>query len=109
MANEDEITPLFYTIGQVSRMLQLPESLLRFWEKEFTQLKPRKTSRGTRKYSIEDIETIKAIHQLVKIEGYTLDGAKEKLKKSNSIKTKTRIAEELMDLKEFLINLKNQL
>jgi DNA-binding transcriptional MerR regulator len=109
MQSDNEITPVFYSIGQVSRMLNLPESLLRFWEKEFDVLKPAKTAGGKRKYTQSDIETIRLIYRLVKIEGYTLEGAKEKIKTHDTIKLKTEIAEHLNDLKNFLNKLYQQL
>lgn len=109
MNTDNELTQIYYTIGQVSRMLNLPASLLRFWEKEFTSIKPRKTEGGTRKYSKADVELIKTIKQLVKIEGYTLEGAKEKIKALKQNTSKTNIIEELNDIKSFLITLKQLL
>ncbi len=110
LPQEEHIQQVYYTIGQVSIMLDLPVSLLRFWEKEFPQfLKPRKTNGGTRKYSKADIETVALIKQLVKVEGYTLDGAREKLKLRNKVADKTAIVNRLNDLKLFLTQLQNQL
>jgi DNA-binding transcriptional MerR regulator len=107
--NQDEIEKLYFTIGEVSDLLKLNPSLIRFWEKEFNELSPRKTSKGTRKFSLEDIETIKIIYQLVKIEGHTLPGAKEKLKIKNKLADKSAITDRLLNLKQFLTELKEQL
>jgi DNA-binding transcriptional MerR regulator len=71
---------LYYTIGEVSKAFKVNPSLIRFWEKEFEVLKPKKNSKGTRRYSSVDIENFQTIHHLVKEKGYTLEGAKEQLK-----------------------------
>ena len=71
---------LYYTIGEVSKAFKVNPSLIRFWEKEFEVLKPKKNSKGTRRYSSIDIENFQTIHHLVKEKGYTLEGAKEQLK-----------------------------
>lgn len=71
---------LYYTIGEVADMFGVKTSLIRFWENEFEILKPSKNKKGNRLFTAEDIENIKKIFKLVKGEGYTLQGAKEKLK-----------------------------
>ena len=73
---------LYYGIGEISEAFNVNASLIRFWEKEFEILKPKKNSKGTRRYSSIDIEKLQTIHHLVKEKGYTLDGAKEQLKMS---------------------------
>ena len=70
--NTNKELKLYYSISEVAEMFDVNESLLRFWEKEFPQIKPRKTSGGTRQYRKEDIETIKLIYHLVKEKGMTL-------------------------------------
>ncbi|KAA6306656.1 hypothetical protein EZS27_041682, partial [termite gut metagenome] len=74
--NEDD--KLFYSIGEVARMFDVNESLLRYWEKEFPQIAPYKNSKGTRKYRKEDVEIIGLIYYLVKEKGMTLPGARQK-------------------------------
>lgn len=71
---------LYYSIGEVAEMFGVNTSLIRFWENEFEILKPSKTKKGNRLFTAQDIENIKTIFKLVKGEGYTLQGAKEKLK-----------------------------
>ena len=71
---------LYYNIGEISNAFNLNASLLRFWEKEFEILNPKKTVKGTRKYNSIDIENLKLIYNLLKIRGFTIEGAKEKLK-----------------------------
>ena len=66
----EALTKLFYSIGEVAGMLDVNETLLRYWEKEFPQqIKPRKTARGTRQYTREDIESIRVVYNLVKVRG----------------------------------------
>ena len=110
----EEETPdekLFYTITEVAELFKVNASLIRFWEKEFTFLKPRKTAKGNRSYTKKDIENIKLVYHLVKEKGFTLQGAKEKLKqKPVKELTKNREAiESLTKLKSFLLELKSQL
>ena len=70
---------LYYSIGEVSKAFKVNASLIRFWEKEFTDLNPKKNSKGTRRYSSVDIEKLQIIHHLVKEKGMTLQGAKKHL------------------------------
>ncbi len=71
---------LYYSIGEVAKMFGVNTSLIRFWEKEFAKwIKPHRSKSGSRYYTQEEIQGIKTIYQLVKIEGYTLQGAKEAL------------------------------
>lgn len=105
----DQIEKKFYTIGEVAEMIGEATSLIRFWEKEFTALKPHKTDRGTRKYSAKDIELIKYIHYLVKQKGYTLDGAKEALRKDQHAVSRAEVIAKLNDVKSFLIQLKQNI
>lgn len=72
---------LYYTISEVAGMLNVNSSLLRFWETEFPQLRPAKNRHGSRTYTEKDIELVKRIYHLTKECGYTLDGAREQLKK----------------------------
>ncbi len=102
----NEISKTFYSIGEVAEMIGESTSLIRFWEKEFTTLKPRKTDRGTRKYCTKDIELIKYIHYLVKQKGYTLDGAKETLRKDQHSVGRAEVIAKLNDVKAFLTQLR---
>jgi DNA-binding transcriptional MerR regulator len=77
----DEIEKLYYSIGEVADMFEVNASLIRFWEKEFPQLQPRKNNRGNRVYSKKDLELFRKIHFLVKEKGFTLEGAKNALRK----------------------------
>lgn len=87
MISQNEIQNLKkfqYSISEVAEMFGVNTSLLRFWEKEFPQIKPHKNAKGNRYYRKEDISLIYKIYQVVKIEGHTLDGAKNVLKSGKS-------------------------
>ncbi len=71
---------LYFRIGEVSRLSELPTHVLRFWESEFPQLKPTKSSSGQRMYRRREVEFVFAIKKLLYDEGYTISGAREKLK-----------------------------
>ena len=70
---------LYYNIGEISNAFGVKPSLIRFWEKEFNIINPKKSSKGTRKFSIKDVEKINLIYSLVKKKGYTLEGAKKQI------------------------------
>lgn len=79
----EQLTKLFYTIGEVASMFEVNETLLRYWEKEFPQqIKPGKTARGTRQYTRDDIENIRVVYNLVKVRGMKLAAAREALRKN---------------------------
>jgi len=79
---ETDTVKLYYTIGEVSEMFDVNTSLIRFWEKEFDIIKPKKNKKGNRLFSPEDIDNFKVIYNLVKEQGLTLDGAKKYLKEN---------------------------
>lgn len=105
----DRIEKTYYTIGEVSTLLGEAPSLIRFWEKEFAQLKPSKTGKGTRKYDKKDIELLQLIHHLVKEKGYTLDGARDFLRTKNRVPEKAAILSRLKEVKSFLEELNAKL
>ena len=76
---EKEIEKLFYSIGEVAEQLGLSQSQIRFYEKEFEQIKPSKNKKGNRLFSVQDIETLKKIQNLLRDKGYTIQGAKQAL------------------------------
>ena len=76
---EKEITKKYFTIGEVAQKFEINTSQLRFWESEFEILNPKKNKKGSRKYRLKDIEIIKKIHDLLKIDGFTIEGAKKKV------------------------------
>ena len=101
---------LYFSIGEAAEILGVNTSLIRFWEKEFIILKPKKNKKGNRQFTKEDIENLKVIYHLVKERGFTLQGAKEKLKKGKkSTKKEVDIVESLENVKSFLLDLKNEI
>ena len=102
------LTKLYYTIGEVSSLFNVNSSLIRFWEKEFSIIQPKKNKKGNRLYTPKDIENFNKIYQLVKIQGYTLDGAKNALKGKQVVATnpKEELIMRLENIKSKLIALK---
>ncbi len=75
-----ESSRLYYSIGEVAKMFNVNTSLIRFWENEFDVLRPQKNKKGNRLFTRKDVDNLHIIYHLVKERGYTLRGAKEKLK-----------------------------
>ncbi len=73
------LTKLYYSIGEVAKIFDVNTSLIRFWEKEFALKTPKKTAKGNRMFTVKEIEHFNKIYDLVKIKGFTLDGAKKEL------------------------------
>ncbi len=100
----------YYKIGEVAKAFGVNTSLIRFWENEFEVLKPKKNKKGNRLFTPEDLENLKMIYFLVKEKGFTLEGAKNKLKENpDEIFSKHKIIMRLEDIKNELIQIKNQL
>jgi len=87
---ERDINKMYYTMGEVSAMFDVNQSLIRFYEKEFDVLQPKKNKKGNRYFTPEDIENLKIIFHLIRDKGYTLTGAKDHLK-NNRYPTGTRL------------------
>jgi len=80
-----QLSKLYYSIGELSTLFGVNSSLLRFWEKEFQFVISKKNAKGNRLYNVKEIEKINRIYLLVKIEGYTIEGAKKALKSKDSL------------------------
>jgi DNA-binding transcriptional MerR regulator len=107
---EKEIEKLYYSIGEVSKMFDVNTSLIRFWEKEFDIIKPKKNKKGNRLFTKEDLENFRIIFHLVKERGYTLQGAKDKLKDNkNDVADNVEMVKRLENVKAFLLELKKSL
>ena len=101
---------MYYTIGEVANMFHLNTSNIRFWEKEFDVINPRRNKKGNRYFTAKDVENFHIIYHLVKERGYTLNGAKEKLKKDHQSTEKAAdISARLKKVRGFLVELKAQL
>jgi len=110
MAFQKDNLKLFYSIGEVAEMFNVNTSLIRFWEKEFNIIKPKRNKKGNRLFSKADVDNFHIIFHLVKERGYTLDGAKEKLKVNKSDTTnQVEVIKTLEKLKIFLLEIKNDL
>jgi DNA-binding transcriptional MerR regulator len=107
---EKEIKKLFYPIGEVAQMFNVSVSSIRYWEKEFDILKPKKNKKGNRMFTKKDVENLKIIYHLTKERGFTLEGAKRKLREN---KTDTidniEIISHLKNIREFLVEFREEL
>ena len=99
----------YYSIGEVSKAFNVNPSLLRFWEKEFDEIKPKKKESGTRKYTPENIKILKLIYHLVKVKGLTISGAKKQLKVKDSEDATISLLSKLEKIKDELNFLKSKL
>lgn len=107
---EKEIVKRYYTMGEVTEMFQVNASMIRFYEKEFDILKPKKNKKGNRLFTPDDVENLKIIISLVKDKGYTLQGAKDYLKDNKQeAKENQKIIDSLEKLKGFLIEVRDNL
>lgn len=111
MSNKDlEINKLYYTMGEVTKMFDVNASQIRFYEKEFDILKPKKNKKGNRLFTDKDIKNLKIIFNLVKEKGYTIQGARDFLKSNkNEAQENQRIIESLENLKVFLKEVRDSL
>ncbi|MEN9997823.1 MAG: hypothetical protein RI922_813 [Bacteroidota bacterium] len=120
-----QLTKLYYTIGEVADMFNVNTSLIRFWEKEFNLIQPKKSKKGNRMFTPKDIENFNKIYHLVKTNGYTLEGAKKALKSKQAVndskesansnqqltealENNDSLVQKLEEIKQKLIRLKNQ-
>ena len=107
---EKEPEKLFYTIGEVARTFKLNTSHIRFWEKEFDILKPKKNNKGNRLFTKEDLSNLHIIYYLVKERGFTLSGAKKKLKQNKEeVVNAVEMVQSLKKIKSFLVEVKENL
>lgn len=100
---------MYFSIGEVSELFEVNPSLIRFWEKEFDILKPKKNRKGNRLYTQKDVENLRNIYFLVKERGFTLEGARKKLKENTAEGDNTaEVVARLKDIKAFLLELREQ-
>lgn len=100
----------YYSIGELAKAFNVNASLIRFWDKEFDVLKPKKNAKGNRMFTPDDVKNLQLIYHLVKERGFTLDGARVHLKEGQQ-KTmdKYEIIRKLEAVKTSLLNIKNEL
>lgn len=108
--NELESKKLYYSIGEVAKMFNVNTSLIRYWEKEFTIIKPKKNRKGNRLFTQKDIENFHLIFHLVKERGMTLQGAKQKLKDNKEgVDHNFEIVKSLEEIKTMLMDIRENL
>jgi DNA-binding transcriptional MerR regulator len=103
-------TKHYYHISEVAKMMNMTVPNLRFWESQFEILKPKKNKRGDRFFTRQDLEYLKVIHHLLKEKGYTIEGARKKLKQNpHDMIDKVAVIEKLKEVRSFLASLKEYL
>lgn len=107
---EKKIEKLYYSIGEVADMFKVNTSLIRYWEKEFDIIKPKKNKKGNRFFTQADIENFHLIFHLVKERGMTLKGAKQKLKENKEdTENNFTVVSRLQEIKDLLLEIKDAL
>jgi len=99
---------LYYSIGEVATLFSVNTSLIRFWEKEFVVIRPKKNKKGNRMFTKKDVDNFHLIYHLVKEKGYTLKGAKEALiheNKKEKLDTEMQVVNTLKDVRAFLVQM----
>lgn len=104
--DEELFKKLYYPIGQVAAMFNVNQSLIRLWENEFDALKPRKNGKGDRLFRPQDVKTIQLIYHLTRERKYTMQGAKDFIKKNKKAEQQFEMIQSLNKLKAFLLELK---
>ena len=101
---------LYYSIGEISKLLNVNTSLIRFWEKEFDIIKPKKNTRGNRIFTKNDVDNILLIHHLLKDKKYTIKGAKKKIRENKEgAKKNYQIIQNLKNIRQQLAEIRNEL
>ena len=107
---ETKVEKLYYSIGEVAIIFDVNTSLIRFWEKEFDIIKPKKNKKGNRFFTKQDIDHFHLIYHLVKERGMTLTGAKKKLKENkDDTLNNFEVIKSLSEIKNLLIEIKDTL
>jgi len=107
---EKKTEKIYHTIGEVAKMFDVNTSLIRFWEKEFDVIKPQKNKKGNRLFTKQDVENFHVIYHLLKERGFTIEGAKKKLRENkDGTLENAEIVRRLTNLKSFLTELEKSL
>ncbi len=110
LRKDRKIGKLYYSIGEVAELFDVNASLIRYWEKEFDILKPQKNKKGNRLFTPQDLDNLRIIYHLVKERGFTLQGAKDKLRENKQdVVNKVEVIDSLNRLRSFLLDLKEQM
>jgi len=108
-ADEDLFKKQYYSIGEVAEMFNVNHSLLRYWENEFDILQPRKNRKGDRHFRPVDIKNLHLIYNLLRQRKYTIEGAKDFLKKNKKAEERFAAIQKLHQVREFLLEIKANL
>jgi DNA-binding transcriptional MerR regulator len=104
------IGKLYYPISEVAELMDVNASTLRYWEKEFDNIRPHRNKKGNRFYTASDIESIRMIRYLLKDKGFTIQGARDQLKShAESTKKSMDVVRSLESIKDFLIQIRDEL
>lgn len=108
---DNQSQKLYYTMGEVSELLDVSQSLLRFWEKEFDEIRPRRNKKGNRLFTKQDVQTLKQIYHLVKEKGLKIAAAKRQLKLGDTqeLSREAMIVEKLHSIRAILLEVKQSL
>jgi DNA-binding transcriptional MerR regulator len=107
---EIKVEKLYYSIGEVAGMLNVPVSTVRFWDNEFDILKPMKNKKGNRLFTQNDVKNLRIIHHLLKEEGMTLSGVKKRLsEKLDETDYKFEISQSLQKIRSMIIEIKDSI
>jgi DNA-binding transcriptional MerR regulator len=107
---EKKVEKLYYQIGEVAEMFSEPVSTIRFWEKEFDFLKPKKNNKGNRLFLEEDIKNLRLIHHLLRERGMTIEGARKHLKNNRGdTEYRLEIADTLRNIRDMLTDIKDEI
>lgn len=107
---EKKVEKLYYSIGEVADMFNVNTSLIRYWEKEFDIIKPKKNKKGNRLFTKKDIDNFHIIYHLVKERGMTLNGAMKKLKENREdADNNFKVVKSLKEIRKLLIEIKEEL
>ncbi len=106
---EIHIEKVYFSISEVADMIKVNQSLLRYWETEFSNIQPKKTKKGDRLYSKKDIENIRIIFHLLKEKGFTIEGAKKYLREHKDTPNSYQLSHSLQKIKSTLQELHRKL
>ncbi|MBE0662176.1 MAG: MerR family transcriptional regulator [Bacteroidales bacterium] len=108
--SKKQIEKMYFTIGEVAKLFGVNTSMIRFWENEFEIIKPQRNKKGNRLFTRTDVDNFHLIFNLVKERGYTLQGAKEKLKNNpQDTLQEFELVKSLKVMREFLTSIKDEL
>ena len=108
---EDDVlfSKQYYSIGEVASMFKVNTSLIRFWENEFDILEPRKNRKGDRFFKPTDVKNLQMIHDLLRRRKFTIEGARDYIKKSRQVKEQYEMVQSLQKIRSFLLEIKANL